>query len=326
MQILKFKNYSLFIIVLTIVGLCFTSCESDLDLSDIDVDRSIVVNSIFSNEGEFLLNLTFSRSVLDSHKKFTSISDAEVILTDSGTGLKYNLTFESQGNYLLEDFIPVAGRKYNLEVTLKSGKKVFANTTLPMMAKVESVKSGFVNIADDNVFKVDFDIIDDDQTENYYIWDIITSGSEVDPFTIGRDETYRDFLFNYNGNSDPVSNAYTGQSKIYANDQSASNGVLNTSLVTFQNFIQEIEIDTSDTNTQINGNPSTIDSLPNGLTVTLRVLTVSKELYDYYRSVELYYQSGANNSSISSPTEIYSNVSCGHGIFAGYSETHIPLN
>ena len=46
-------------------------------------------------------------------------------------------------------------------------------------------------------------------------------------------------------------------------------------------------------------------------------MTVSKDLYDYYRSIEIYRLRGQVNSSITQPVEVYTNIDGGLGIFAG---------
>ena len=58
----------------------------------------------------------------------------------------------------------------------------------------------------------------------------------------------------------------------------------------------------------------------------LRVMSISKELYYYYTSVEEYLQNNQyNNHSHQVPQTIYTNVSHGHGIFAGFSESVVQF-
>ena len=55
----------------------------------------------------------------------------------------------------------------------------------------------------------------------------------------------------------------------------------------------------------------------------LRVMSISKELYEFYSSLEEYRK--FNNSSQEIPYELYTNVSNGSGIFAGFSESVIQF-
>lgn len=317
---LKYTFCALLLVVL------LASCEQDLDLSMIEVDRSIVVNSIFNNEEALLIDLSYSRSVLERHKDFEKIEDAKVYVGEVGHSDWSLMLHQGNGIYSLDDFIASAGVSYGIEIEMPDGKKIFAESILPKQAQVELVKTAFVDGLQGSALQVNFDIIDQDEEENYYIWDIITPNYEDDPFSLGGDETYRDYLYNFGENSDPISQRNRGQSKIYSNDSRANEGgVLPASFITYQDLT--IGQDNSNLPDTTNVDQEELeDVLPSDIPVTLRVLTVSKELYEYYRSIELYYQNGASNSSITNPTEIYSNISCGRGIFAGYSETHIPLN
>ena len=51
----------------------------------------------------------------------------------------------------------------------------------------------------------------------------------------------------------------------------------------------------------------------------LRVMTVSEELYKYYKSIEDYLEFQGYQSSISESRIVYDNIEGGVGIFAGYN-------
>ena len=56
----------------------------------------------------------------------------------------------------------------------------------------------------------------------------------------------------------------------------------------------------------------------------LRVMSISKELYNYYYSVEQFLEHSDPNS-LQDPAEVYTNINNGLGIFAGYSESFIQF-
>ena len=57
----------------------------------------------------------------------------------------------------------------------------------------------------------------------------------------------------------------------------------------------------------------------------LRLMTVSEDLYEYYKSLEDYLKYNNNSASVIEPQKIYSNIKGGYGIFAGYSVQDIPI-
>ena len=62
-------------------------------------------------------------------------------------------------------------------------------------------------------------------------------------------------------------------------------------------------------------------SLPSEKNVVpmLKLMTVSPELYNYYKSMEAYLKYNDTSSSVAEPQKLFSNVEGGLGIFAGYS-------
>ena len=69
--------------------------------------------------------------------------------------------------------------------------------------------------------------------------------------------------------------------------------------------------------TRFSGVGAVNDIFP-GDTIGIMLYSVNKELYDYNRSIEIYEQ--AQNSG-AQPTDIYTNVKNGVGLFTGYSLT-----
>ena len=57
----------------------------------------------------------------------------------------------------------------------------------------------------------------------------------------------------------------------------------------------------------------------------LKIMAVSKDLYEYLRTYELYKQTEIAITSTSQPVHVYSNIENGLGIFGGYNLKEFPI-
>lgn len=295
------------------------SCETEVDFSQYEMERSVIVNAIFNRTNNLEVQLNYSRHVLDNKKGFDPVLDAKVQIINKADQHTYDLHHVDGGLYVPDKSHLLNNAHYCLRVEVPGRPLITAETYLPKRVEVEITKAA----QSDGLFKVDFNIMDDETEDNFYVWDIVMPDRLNDPLSVNSSATYRDWLYSYDQVSDPISNSNYGQSKIYLKDLDFANSIIETSVLTTESL--------TGSGSSIGGNEDP-NQTETDTTITvdeiypiLRVVTASEELYEYYRSVERYYQNGPYNTSYSNPSDLYSNINGGHGIFAAYSETLIEI-
>ena len=194
--------------------------------------------------------------------------------------------------------------------------------------------------------EVDFVIEDKSELESYYIWEIVN----IDPNGDGGQtentnplsQTWIDDLTNnpnhlITGQREILENnsfgdgTYTGTYSSLGRNRRISKGVGSgeTELYNYAHETAALDKDPNDTNPDFISQTGVSDDNSSGgeeadkviHKYELRVMSISKELYDFYSSVEENYRNKDNNHSNQVIKPTYTNVSGGLGIFAGFSES-----
>lgn len=270
------------------------SCEEDYVLIRGTFKPSVVVNSAFTVNKPWVVSLTYSRDLLDNKTKITPVIGAEVEIIEKSTGLIIPLKEVEDGIYTTDINPPKADKTYELKVNVAGYPQITSSSMAPKNAQVE--------IISDIVERVDFEIKDIGQ--NYYIWNLIFTNTSnpidttyaTDPknlvSSINKYNNIAGYLIDLSNPNPNDAESQGPKSSLYLPDGEGGNS----------------------------GNGQIPDSTAQ-VKRYLRFLTVSKDLYAYYKTVEKFGFDN-HNSSFSQNPEIHSNIKNGLGIFAGYTETY----
>lgn len=290
----SFNKYFFFVLLLT---LCL-SCEEDYVLLKDEFKASVVVNAIFKDKSPWIINLTFSKDIFSKADSFSPIENAEVIIIEKSNGREILLKHVGKGKYVSEIFPPEPDKTYKLKVLVPGYEEVTAVSNAPKRATLKNVISELIN---QDVTKINFEI--DNNENSYYIWNIIASNKKnpIDSSFSGNANSFINGVIKYNDIAQYIKTALEGEK----NDAISGGGKFSASLV----------------------NPDIVEgpSAEPDQDVTkkfLRLLTTSKDLYNYYKTVEKFVSANNHNSSFTYAPEIYSNIKNGLGIFAGYTEEY----
>lgn len=290
-------------IAFIIISLFFISCEEEIVIEYIDVEKYVVVNSTFSPNKIFEVNLSYSKNVLDQDTQDYWIEGADIRVYRGDGEYLFTPEYVGEGNYTTSTY-PIENQIYNIEIKVEGYPLITASSRIPTQAIVENVTSS--RFDDDGAVKVDFDIQDSEEIDNYYIWEVIqgevSSTSTTEPLgifdgiqTIGPSESVQN-----NGK----------WSKLFIQELDLTAGI------SFLSFHDQDLINSD--------NPDKV------LAETEAYLKVISASSDYYKNllaiVEIQNRGqNADNSSVVLSTEYHSNIQGGYGIFAGYNENLIKL-
>lgn len=267
--------------------------------------------------GEIMtVDLSTSRNIFDTNTKIEDINTASVAVTDMKSGMTHNLYPVGAGKYESEDFRPEYGGKYTVNVSAEGYESVEATSEIPYPAFIkepEAYQGEFDEAGELRELFVNLEFYSESDEPQYYVWEIINEDSKG-----SLDFNYTDILdnpvllFSDDSNTESVLADESFQTRVFLTDDGMSEGPIQTSFVTmtepaaaFQ-FGDEVDPDAD-------------------ILIKVRVMTVSKDLYEYYKSMEVYRLRGTINSSITQPVDIHSNVENGLGIFAGFTAKEIPI-
>ncbi len=310
---------------LLFIAILFTSCERDLNL-DIDFESKLVINSTFSPGEQWLVHVSKTGNILDDEERIENIPNADVFIRNKETNQEFDLNYVGNGNYMSLEDVPSEGIDYELVVSAEGFDEVCSSNKIspnPIIADLDTTELFLPD--GQKALKIVFDILDESSEENYYIWDLVIEISDPSDIS-GESVSIQGILETEDSNVDDVSNPddRTGHGRIFLSDDAFNGTRYNTSFI---NIVDE-------TNYVKDGNEQNGGSGSNGggqlsddaeYTYKLRVLSVSKDLYEYYKSIDIYKWNSDVNSNLSQPTQIYSNIKNGYGIFGAYNQQIIEI-
>lgn len=281
-----------------------SACEEDFLLERSPFVPKVVVNSVFAEGKPWKVSLSYSRDILDAASEIKPIVNADVYVVRKANGLEIPLRHEGNGIYAAYTYMPEADRHYELIVNVPGYPTIKAGSSSPSRSEIVNVISEVVELDGERKTVVNFEIRDNNR--NIYIWNLVSSTSQNPLDTIV--------------NGDP--SKLVGSIKKHANLQT----LMNNSVI----LGNEAEAKGGYFSTTTNNYENTVESNDPGNSggdkkKYLRVLTVSEDLYSYYKSVEKFIYAEPVNSSFSPAIPVYSNIKNGLGIFAGYTEKYIEI-
>ncbi len=302
-------KYSLFIVI---IGLA--SCAKDIDIEFKDFNSRLVINSTFNPDSIFTVHISKTGNLADAEDNVEDIDYAKVLLSCDTFEDSKILTSIGGGKYISSTLYPEVDVTYSIEVEVSGFKTAYARGKVPSPVVISSIDTAMIIETRGEALQVAFDIESTNTNDDseYYIWDIYNvnsvKGSNSNPFA-QEDWIQNAWLNTSYSDTDIIADSNQLQSKIFYQNQNGSS-IVKGSVLSFDNDI-------------FNGN--TVGNNQDSVKLMLRLLSVSPELYEYSKSVELYNINRNIGSNQSSPLEIYSNVENGLGIFGGYNQTLTEL-
>jgi len=301
--------------LLLVISCCFLfSCEQDYYVDNIAFTPRLVANSVFTEGSEIKVEVYSSRNVLDPESFVEEIEDAQVLLKDANGNLLSDLEFIGDGTYASFSVDLKVGESYTLEVTREGFEPSIATSMIPLQVDANIQNRNFESTGTSGSLNVDMKLVDNDVEDNYYVYEVVDDERldliKKQPFN-ELIQQVKILLTSDDQNQDQIASNSLFQSRVFLKDESFANG--------------EYEI-----SFKAKGNPAAIG--PVVLTSEelfadqeMRIVTASKDMYEFYKSLETYRLKGAANSSVTHPVAVYSNSSNGLGIFAGYNEAVLNL-
>jgi len=302
--IFKSAFYSLLVL------LCI-SCSNDFSSETETTLKKIVLNSVFTPGETMSIHLTTTKKILDPNSDFLDIVSADVEVLDHASGEVFRMNHIGDGHYESDEFRPYFGREYSVTAHAAGFESVSATSKVPVQAFVTQTDvyqgSEFfeVNGVTKRELFVNLEFNSESTETQYYVWEIIDdeAAAPSTDFDFGDVADGPVLLYSEDSNTESVLADESFQTRVFLTDD-GSQGTLASSFVTLTEPVAAFQFgDVTDPDADV--------------LLKVRVMTVSKDLYDYYRSIEIYRLRGEVNSSITQPVEVYSNIDGGLGIFAG---------
>ena len=292
------------------------ACEKEVPLEVEQTDQKLAILCTFSPGEPFNLELAKSTSLFHSNSNSNLIDDAEIIIcSDSYCApafpLPPNVTDISNTNskYQSADelIIPEENKDYNITIKIDGFDAISAQSSIPQLAEISHFTIGeitkyaneFDTIQDYNI-RLAFKFLDDINEDNFYhakFYQVLNDTSNdllSDPDTIAILDANKGFSLI--------------DDKLSGNVTVTAGGILFNDKP-FNKSLQELVFEP---------NFSFKNTIHEPIEIIIELRTVSKEYYDYFNSA--YRQNAQENVPFSDPTIIYSNVTNGLGVFAGYSK------
>ena len=323
--------------------LAFPACEETVVL-DLEFESRLVVNSFFDSNSPWAVEVSKSANILDDNSEIELVYNARVIIYDENNLELYELYHQENGVYGNDAFLPLSTKGYNIRVEV-GAMVVTAYSYVPEKSKLRINHFAIVQEDKNEGIEVDFQIEDKSNLEAYFIWEIVSLEKEEHDPSLSNGDKLSDALINDlqssasssetekreiigvgvfgNGTYTTVYNTLNGR-KGGRNSFDPKPNYNDNALILDESFIGsgfDDSIVAFDPNGDDDDPIEQGEIIKNDPKFELRVVSISKELFDYFNSVEEARNIGNDTENTQIP--IYSNIENGLGIFAGFNESII---
>lgn len=297
-------------------------CEKDLEYDIPGASPQLVVNSLFSLDSVMRIEVSLSASPGEGDN-IRSLRDAKITLLEDHSTVRdialdsmYATPFNFSGS-AVASMAPIklyyhrtltttvkSGRPYSIQVKYSGMETVTATNTVPRPVRAAVVPQALgsaINIQGRVMTRRSFSIDDNGSRENFYGIEVLAqpTGHNLPPERIAFLSDEKAFSENLTVNDGQYS-----QGVLYQPDDGVyfSNGKFKGRSETFDLYVDQ-------------------EYISQEYDLKVRVLTLSKDFFEFATS----YQKQKNNAGnpFAEPTQVYSNVEGGLGIFAGYAVTEV---
>ena len=306
-------------IVLFLLFFMLFSCTKIIEIDFPKQEPKLVVNSLFTNDSIFKINVSQTTNFNQSSVKF--IPDAEIILSEENNDIVSQFEYTGNGIYKsINGYKPVLNKKYKIEINhpelgqIKSSNKIPVSPNILLINKRDSV---FTDEDGYYMSEADITIQDNPNEKNWYEFELTAyyyddysgipgygDSNQIDTVPHKRTLyiTSNDIVLTNEGLTDYYPSYYPLSDTLF-------NGLTYTLKLQYLPPQDILGINDAEYNLAKNYK----------LTVTVR--SVTEEYYKYRKKliIHLENQSGDVWDGMGNPVQMYSNIEGGYGIFAGYS-------
>ncbi|UKN02258.1 DUF4249 domain-containing protein [Paracrocinitomix mangrovi] len=294
--------------VLTVLlGTAFVSCVKEIEFNTEDVKTKIVVNSLFSNDSIWSIQLSNSKSILDT-SKLKSIENAIVQVTEEQNNIITSFTHTGNGVYTSTNFTPSASSTYKLEVNVPNYNAITSRSDCPLPVEIIGIDSATTNFGNKPSLSVELSFNDSNETKNYYIVDVIGNIKKYNQET-GDTVSYFERL--------QLSCSDPNIELVNSFETEGFGNVFNYILLSDTNFSSDIY--------KLKFNIINWSDLKDvDFQGYIRLISASEDYFLYKKSFAIYQEVQGN--PFATPVQVYSNIENGLGIFAACSYSLWPIN
>lgn len=292
--------------ILILISLLFIGCEKEISIDVLEPPSSVVVNSLFSNDSVLRISLGRTYGILEPKEKNNVAADIELYEKD-----KLIDTLTLNGNNFESKQIPSEAKNYRISIKLNDGSIVSAQDYVPSAPQVISSTyrdSVFVGDEGDIFSQVSLEIMDSGEQTNFYEVNLVLK-------VIDNENDLPDYLKETDLFFEPINNDLVllneGLLSYYPNFLLFTDELFNG-----KNY--ELNISFRPENISFYGNNSNQNV---GLVMEFR--NVSENYYHYKRGLlqHVFNQDGDVWDGTGEPVQLFTNITNGYGIFAGYSQS-----
>ncbi len=292
---LKFLSFIL--IVFT-----FLSCTKELDLEIPARETKVVVNSLFCPDSIMKIHVSLSSGI--HQENIPLVENAICNLYEDGVLVK-TFDFQEDG-YYNSNYMPIAGKKYRIEVEVPNFEKVWAESEVPLLPDSLSGTYfiDYINVWEDGYStSVEIEFLDDKSKSNYY---------------------------------EPAFNSY-----IFEESKETDQSILSDSELDFlptTYFFSDVLFNGQLKKLRLVGGGKGVFSFGGSLFYDEfykhNFKIVSEEYYKFRKSwtkhvfnqnTDLHYDDPITLLFLGDPIEMYTNVQGGYGVFAGFNQEEIKI-
>ncbi len=177
--------------IILVVSISLTSCEDVIDVSvPTETPRLVVEASLDWQKGTLgnnqIIKLSTSTPYFENNIN-SSVTGATVRVTNNSSGANYDFMDQNDGTYSIDNFIPVIGDSYTLEV-IYNNETYRATETMISVSPIKRVEQSLEGGFDDEVLDVSIFWDDPEDEENYYLIRFIEEGDLIPLFEDFPDE------------------------------------------------------------------------------------------------------------------------------------------
>jgi len=290
-----------------LLAVLFASCEKVVEFDVEDTERQVVVNALPCADSTLFVNVTYSRFFLDN-QPFAPVGNATISIDVNGVA--YTAANRDGANYIFP-YQAASGDTLTIHVAVPGHDEIVGGTRIPPLPAMDSLIAEIDTLQPITAGNISFNL-DDPEGENYYYIFILErdSGSRWNNWEEKWDtiDTVRHAYFNCLNHevTDPEVNSAEGFmdyfSMLLFNDANidGTSAKITLTLSMFKDTAEH----------------------PLMRQYTLVVESLSKEAHQYIKEINA---ASGMSSYFAEPSQIYSNLSSGLGIFAGIARRQIPI-
>jgi len=293
---LNFNFLLFFFIALILFG-----CKKNINLKIPEKDPFLVVNAVLSNDAPVSIQLSSSIKAL-SNQEVKLINNAEVKIIVNNTQ-QFLLPYKQEGYYYDTLFKAYTGSSYSVQINAKGYKPIYAQTTLPTPALVDTTYY-IKKLSDPSGIKIGVTVNDPSVSKDYYqltIYQMDSLGNVSKRFIDVSDDAK-------SITSTPTVNNFTYSGSLFFNDEFLNGKKIENQFSTYV-----------DVNYDSTGNPLNTQNL-----LIAEVSKLSADFYLYNWSLNKYNETSGN--PFSEPVQVFSNITGGLGILGAKTSVLKVIN